>query len=464
MIGISYNRYFPAFIPTPFMNLSLQSIQSSTPIVPPTQSAAYFESGGYDRVFWATFFANSALMVAVSLLFRYSDFVTHADGSAIHLGTIVGIGTIGALVVRVFQGVGIDRFGPRRVWLVSLGIFIVSMWLHACITSVHGVSVYIARFLMMTSLAGAFGASITYISLRVPERRMAEMIGTLGSSGFIGIALGPTLGDLCFGTGAVTRLHIERMFLLAMLMGVLSFLCAAVATNSQIRIPVRRNPSPVKAVRKYHPGLMLFVAIAVGWAVGIPGTFLRPYGEGLGIAGLRVFFLTYAASAFVVRISARRLPERIGFRPMIVTGFTCLASSMLLYLVVRHETLMMIPAVMAGAGHALLFPSVTAGGCSHFPTRYRGLATTLMLAMYDVGSLVGQPVIGSIVEFSGAFGLPPYATMFVSMSIGLYGFALTYWLLTIPRRAKIDQDVEPVEANRRVGEEFVSRESVGADV
>src|SRR5690606_39334128 len=36
------------------------------------------------------------------------------------------------------------------------------------------------------------------ISRRAPPERMAELIGTLGTSGFVGMILGPIFGDLLF--------------------------------------------------------------------------------------------------------------------------------------------------------------------------------------------------------------------------------------------------------------------------
>jgi len=55
----------------------------------------------------------------------------------------------------------------------------------------------------------------------------------------------------------------------------------------------------------------------------------------------------------------------------------------------------MLPGVFAGIAHAVLFPSVTAQGSHAFPNRYRGLGTTVMLAMLDLGALVGAPLIAA---------------------------------------------------------------------
>lgn len=380
----------------------------------------------YDSVFWLTYLANASLMVAVSMLFRYSDFVKQAGGSPIRLGLIVGIGMLGSLAMRTLQGVGIDRFGPRRVWLVSLTMFIGSMAAHMAITSVDNPAVFIARNIMTTSLAGAFGASITFISLRVPQNRMAEMIGMLGTSGFVGMALGPALGDVLFSGPEITRAHVQRMFLLAAVAGGLSLFFAALATRGHLRRRLSRQPWPATLVRRYHPGVLLLVSAAMGLGISLPGTFLRPYAESQGIEGIRVYFFVYAATAFLVRIATGRMPERIGDRPMILLGLGSLTASMLMYLVVRDQWTLASPALLAGIAHAFLFPSVIAGGSSTFPSRYRGLATTLMLALFDVGNLVGLPLAGFTVEYSPSFGLPPYPTMFVVIAASFAVVGILY--------------------------------------
>ncbi len=245
---------------------------------------------------------------------------------------------------------------------------------------------------------------------------MAELIGMLGSSGFIGMAIGPTLADLVFGSGEVTRTHVQRMFLLAGTMGMISFACAALATGGHIRPPRKKKPPAIWLIRRYHPGVLLLVAAAMGLGIGLPGTFLRPYAESLGVAGIKTYFLVYTATAFVVRIAARRMPEQYGNRPFILAGLSSLAGSMLLYLLAADIWSLAIPAVLAGVAHAFLFPSVMSGGSLTFPPRYRGLATTLMLSMFDLGMLIGQPAVGGILELSRGLGWLPYPTMFVSVA------------------------------------------------
>ncbi|MCH8921907.1 MAG: MFS transporter [Planctomycetes bacterium] len=386
-------------------------------------------SSPYGPTFWLCYLANTLLMVAVSLLFRYADFVTHLGGSELNLGLIVGIGMVGAIAMRVFLGIGIDRYGPRLIWLGSLSLFIISLLAHLAVTRVDGPAVYLVRIALTISLAGAFGASITYISLRAPVGRVAEMIGVLGSSGFVGIAIGPVLGDWVFRSGTSAQ-SVSNMFLYAAALTLLSLICTALATRGQVRRPARRRPPTLGLLRRYHPGPLLLVAAAMGIGISLPFTFLRTYAEHLQIEHMRTYFLVYAGVAFAVRIAARRLPDRLGIRPTILTGFASLVMCMLLFLVVRSEWMLAIPAVMGGVAHAFLFPSVVSGGGASFPTRYRGLATTLMLAMFDIGNLLGQPMAGGIVEFSGRLGLPPYPTLWVTMAAGLALVGLYYTVVS----------------------------------
>ncbi len=379
----------------------------------------------YGAPFWFTYVANAAMMVAVSILFRYADFVTYLGGSEFQLGLIVGVGMVGALTMRMVQGVGIDQYGPRRVWLASVALFIASLLCHLAITSIDSPAIYLVRVLMNTSIAGAFGASITYISLLAPKHRVPELVGTLGTSGFLGTCLGPILGDYLF-QGELTRGAVNNMFLAAAGTAGIALICAFFATRGAARPLAQPRPPVWSLLKQYHPGPMLLVAVAMGFGVGMPHTFLRTYAAELNIDRIRFFFVAYAAMAFSVRLLTRRMAETHGIRTMVLLGLGCLAASMLLYPLAMNEWTLAIPAGVAGFAHALLFPAVIGGGSISFPTRFRGLGATLMFAMFDLGNLVGQPAVGGMLELSRAVGLPAYPTMFVSMALILTSVAAIY--------------------------------------
>jgi MFS family permease len=420
------------------------------------------EPSAFGAPFWFTYASSTSMMIAVSLLFRYADFVKLLDGSELHLGLIVGVGMVGSLLMRIGQGVGIDRYGPRVIWLLSAALFGVSCLAHLLVTEIDGPFIFLVRILFQTSVAGFFGASITYISGRAPIVRMAEIIGNLGTSGFVGMVLGTFLSDQLLGASTVgglqlQRFHVDRLFIAAAMLGSAALVLGWFATGGhQMRRSKRQAPPLLWVVRRYNPGSILLVGVAMGFGLGLPPIFLRPFLAQLNIAGIFFFFFFYPLTAFATRLAIRRLPEILGIRPMILMGLASLAGSMLLFLVVSETWHLTFPAILLGIAHASLFPSVVAGGSGVFPVRYRGLGTTLVLAMFDLGSLIGSPTIGTILHVAGRYGWPRYATMFVTVSalLTLVGaiYAVTSRSVRLgqsPRRVKRKLVVRPLAVEAR---------------
>jgi MFS family permease len=411
------------------------------PVGEPTRRAV--EGGTYGWVFWCTYASNLLITTANATLFRYGDFVALHGGTELLLGLIVGVGMVGSLLMRTAQGIGVDLYGVRRIWVCSSLGFVLACLGHLAAHQAHSPFVFALRILYQTSIAGIFGASIAFISRRSPVYRMAEVVGTLGTSGFLGMIFGASLVDWLYGSGPVTEAGVQRMFLAAAALGALSGLLAWLATHNDAP-PSRRRRVPVMwLLRRYNPGRILLMGITMGFGLGLSTIFLRPYAASLGIAGIGMFFGVYAMTAFVTRLAIRRLPERIGINAMVVIGVGCLSVDMLLYLPVRAQWHFVVPAVVIGIAHALLFPAVVAGGSSAFPDRYRGLGTALMLAMFDVGMLIGSPTIGSILRAAEMMRLPKYPTMFVALSAIFASIAVWYAVSSRGQR--------PVERARRLG-------------
>ncbi len=374
------------------------------------------------------------MMVAVSLLFHYADFVKQLGGTELNLGWIVGIGMVGSLAMRLAQGIGIDTYGPRRIWLISSALFVLSCLGHLLVSSPDGAAIFLLRIAYQCAIAGFFGASITFISGRAPITRVAEVVGTLGTSGFVGMIAGTTLGDLLLRNPNPTPQAVRAMFVIAAALGACGFVFSWLAAPRNGTPARRKQISVFRLLARYHPGPVLVIAAATGFGLQLPGTFLRPYADALGLAGIAVFFGVHAPMAFATRLFSRRLPERHGLRTMMLAGIASLVVGMLLFTVVRSQWMLAIPALFTGIAHALLFPSVVAGGTGTFPLRYRGLATVAVLAVIDLGTLVGSPVVGGIVHYSGDLGLPPYPTMFVAVAASMAAAGAIYAWATRARR------------------------------
>lgn len=374
------------------------------------------EIRGYDRAFWLTYVSNTLTTLANGMLVRYSDYVDVLGGDEQQLGLIVGVGMIGSILIRLAQGDAIDRYGAYRIWFWSVVAYSFSLLLHLTVSTAYGPAAFLVRTLMQACLAGVFGSSITFVSLRVTPRRMAEIVGALGTSGFLGLMFGPLISDWLGSSDAPAAEIVSRMFWTATFLAIGASVSAWFAIRGAVA-PLRRSrPSLLKVVRKYHPVMISVAAAAMGAGFAIPMTFLRPFAIEMHLSSVGLFFVVYSVTGFGARVASRSMFERYGNRPWIVMGLMLLSVSFFLYVPIVRTWHLIFPAAVAGIAHALLFPSIMSAGTAVFPRRYLGVATSLILAMFDIGTFVSAPLVGIFLQKAKPLTSHAYPWMFGSVA------------------------------------------------
>ena len=352
----------------------------------------------YDGVFWLAYVANFFLMIGISLMFRFADYVVFLGGTAGTAGLIVGIGMGGSLALRGLLGQSIDRYGTSHLWLASACLFVVSCLAFVPLQTVS-VWIYGARLLFNVSLAGIFTCWMVYMTTRTPAPRRAELLGVLGTSGMLGMLVGPQIGDYLFDHLGTGRESFAVMFLVAAGFGVAY---TVIAWRFMRRAPdpqPHASPPPyTQLVVRYWPGALLAVAFATGVGVTFPQTFLTRFTARQGLSGIGLFFVVYCGTTLAIRVLGRRWPERFGRRRALIFGLISLSTSLLLYLTVTRDWQLLMPALFGGAAHAVLFPCVVSLGTESFPDRHRGAAVTLVLGALDLGQVLGAPVLGWTID------------------------------------------------------------------
>ena len=410
----------------------------------------------YDRSFWLAYLGISLLMTGYGLLYRYADFVIFLGGSEFHIGWIVGVGTVGSLAMRLFLGVGIDRYGPRLIWTGSLFLVSISCFGHLSVSSYTGWGIYCLRILFACGMAGVFGSSITFISNRVPTNRVAELVGMLGTSGYVGMMVGSQLGDfLCQHEPAteIQQWQVYGMFVGAGMLSGLSIPFVWLATSATPRPGRRRQPSMFRLLLHYNPGIVVLVGVITGLGLGLPDVFLRTFAITLDLQRIALFFTTYALTTIATRVLTRSLSERLPLKLMILYGLGCLAVSMMSFIFVKSYWQLIIPGIGFGITQAVLAPSVIAATNLNFPARFRGLGTTVVLAAFDLGYLVGAPASGAIVHFCGLSGLPAYPILFSTIVMLIILVGVIY--AVVPAR-KPSQELAPELSDLLLGGEFLT--------
>ena len=362
------------------------------------------ESSIYGPVFWSAYCANFLLGLANALTFHFAEFVRFLNGTEKISGAIVSAGLIGAILSRLVLGPALDRFGVRLVWLALTGGLILGA---ALFLTVHRIDVwiYLSRVIFAASVSGLFTVSNAHIQNHVPENRRTEAIGALGSSGFLGLIVGSQLGDLLYNRWPQGELRYQVLFGTVVIIGLAyGLVVAMVSVTGREQHVATERVWPV--IVRHWPLWTSTIAVGMGLVFAVTTVFLTRYATTEGLGGISTFFTGYAGSAFLVRLLTRAWSSRFGRHRLIVAGLSGHVLGLTLLPTVTSEWLFLLPSFCCGFGHALLFPSVVSLGAGVFPPAYRGTGTTLILGFVDLGTVLGAPLLGWVIDHLG------YRTMF----------------------------------------------------
>ena len=384
-------------------------------------------SGVYGRTFWLAYLANSALVMANALTFRFAELVHYLNGSESMVGDIVAVGTLVAVILRFSVSHVLDDYGTRRLWIICSLLFIAGCVMFVGATQMIWL-LYVARVAFFVGLTGMFACSMTHIQNHVPPDRRTEIIGNLGSSGFVGMILGSNLGDWILYVVKDPQTQFFLLFGGAGLIGVAYLGIVVVLTHGQDLEIRGSSPMAFQLMFRFWPGTVVLAAMTMGLGVTATQTFLTRYATSQNIEGIGLFFTGYAISAFVFRLLVQNLSRTIGRHWMLVRGLLGHTAGHLLLAYATEGWQFILPSIICGFGHALLFPAVVSLGSGAFPKECRGAGTAIILGFTDFGSLVFAPLLGRISDQYG------FRAMYCSSSGLALLVALVYTRVALKHR------------------------------
>lgn len=359
---------------------------------------------GFPAAFWIAYVANVAVVSGNALTFRFAELVGHLGGRESTAGMIIAVATAVSLVARLYLGQAIDRYGVRRLWLLSSLLFTGGGFLLTIADSLAMLNV--ARSLFAIGLGGVFTCSNVHVQGLVSAHRRTEAIGTLGSGGFLGMFLGTAIGDAIFHVYD-GGFRFTMLFGTTTALGLLHVVLIVFVTRSDRHVRPAVTPAVHRLVVHHWPGNVMLVAFVMGLVFAVTTVFLTRFATQQGISGLGPFFASYAISAFAFRLISRSWSRTVGRHRMILWGLAGHVATMLILPLVTSEWLFVLPAVFGGFGHALLFPAVVSLGSEAFPREYRGTGTTIVMGFIDVGTFVSAPLLGGIIDAYDGNGFTP---------------------------------------------------------
>ena len=369
----------------------------------------------YTPAFAALFLANLALVASFAAFFLFPLFILERGGSDRDIGIIMGVFALASALCRPWVAEMIDRIGRKHSYSIGCAIMTLLPLLHLLL---HGplenyyTALLFLRILHGIGLAICFTAIFTFIIDLIPVQRLNEGIGIFGTSGLIGLAIGPLLTE-----PIMLRYGFSAFFLTTSGLAPFAFLFHLPVPDQHRLLRTSATPSPSFFALLKTRKMLISAGIALLFGVGLAatGNFIAPFAQSRNLSYISIYFFAYASAAVLTRVLLGRLADRVGESQIIPWGLGIAAGGLILVPLVQSNALLLMVGFLFGIGHGLLFPALNALAIRDEPYATRGKVTGIFTGGIDSGAFIGAILLGIIGDLAG------YTSLFICAALLLSG-------------------------------------------
>jgi MFS family permease len=135
-------------------------------------------------------------------------------------------------------------------------------------------------------------------------------------------------------------------------------------------------------------------------------------------------FSVFAATVVATRLVGGNLPDRIGAARCAVGAALVETVGLVLLGAAQDLTVVIIGAIGMGAAFSLLFPSLSLIAINRVGPERRGVAMGTFTANFDLGMLVGSPLVGAAAALGG-YSAAFYVAAFAALACAMAAFSMS---------------------------------------
>jgi MFS family permease len=363
--------------------------------------------------------SNLFQALSFNLFLHFSGFLKDLGAHEVQIGFLFSLTAVASIAVRPTLGRIMDARGRRGVIVVGNALNTLVMALYLSVTTI-GPWVYVVRILHGLAEAMLFTALFTYAADCVPERRRTQGLMLFGVSGMLPIALGGLIGDAVLAGAGY-----DALFQVGLGLAAVALLLALPLPETAAFTAATDDEAPF-GFRKVlvQPDLVPVWGITTVFALALAAmfTFLKTFVMHSGTGSVGGFFSTYAGVALGFRIFLGWLPDRVGPKRILFPALLTLAVGFLVLALASNDREVLLAGALCGAGHGYTFPLLFGMVVNRARTADRGTAMAIYTALFDLGVLLGGPLLGAVIAVRGYTEM--FATAAVLIVAGTAGFAL----------------------------------------
>jgi MFS family permease len=330
------------------------------------------------------------------------------------IGVVMGVQALVAVIGRPLAG----RAGPRFGWKLVLqaGLLLVTIGCGCYLLPFGLAGLTLARVVCGAGEAMVLTGGGAWLVARAPETRRGRVLGLFGMAMWCGMGIGPVLGDI-----ASRRLGTTSVWIFAVIAA-----CCGTCVISASRDdgaepshgPPRHGLIPPTVI---VPGLIMTFATMGYSAVA---TFLSLHLQARGLTSGPEVFGVFAIAFVTSRALIGGIVDRAGAVRTAAVASVGSATGLILLGIAHTTTWAVMGSAFTGGCFSLIYPSLAVLAIRGVPPSDRGTAIGAFTTSYDLGLLLGSPLLGVIASRAGypaAFVAAAIASLTATTIVVAYG-------------------------------------------
>lgn len=367
--------------------------------------------------------ADLAYFTAVGVaIFALPLYVTGpVGGDEIGAGLAFGVFAVSALVLRPFAGRLADVHGRLPLLLGGAVLAAVSLALIALVENL--VAIVALRLLAGVAEAAFFVAGFAALADLAPPKRLGEALSYNSLGLYLGIALGPPLGEVL-----VRNWGYGPAWLGAAGLAVLAAGLSLVIGETREDAPSDTSPSRII----HRPAIPISIGfIASLAAIGGFLAFASLYATRVGLSPTSMALLVYGGVVVVCRVAFARVPDKLPSLPLGAASLGVIGVGLGTVALWQSPVGLLIGVAVMAVGVTFSTPAFFAAIFSTATPSQRGAASGTASAAIDLGLGLGPIALGFL---AGPFGIT-----WAFVAAALIAFAGGVWTLMLSRRTRVLQ-------------------------
>jgi MFS family permease len=347
------------------------------------------------RPFLALAVATLAFFVAAGIVLPVAPLFVESELGADRVGVGVSIASfsIAALLLRPVVGWSSDRFGRRPLLIGGSLITVAALAFHLVATTVP--LFIVARALLGAGEGFFFVAALAAGSDLAPETRRGEALSFLSLSLYLGIAIGPPIGEQVLKAGDFPAVWLAATGV-AVVAAALTWLVPETAP-----VVVRGGPrarTPLIHPAGLFPGLVILFGL---WGMAGLLTFLPAYAREVGLSDAGLPLALYALVVVGLRVIGATWPDRFGAARLSGIALILSAAGLAIVGLVPTPLGLYAGVLVFASGVAFTMPALLTLAVSRVPEGERGTVVGTATLFLDVVFGTAPVALGLIADVTG---------------------------------------------------------------